>query len=254
MYAPARPLNRSALLDSARHRVARVAHGLDGRAAGDGAAVASPMAASPLGAPLDTDPSGPPAYRCGHSRTYYHRARAHLSLEQDAPTPRRMHARRAVAWWCSPKLADFTTGTSGGRLDAMRARSGMVQSVRRGVGEAADSATANVSDTPSSARARTGTLITRHADTQIPRNVAGSEVLRYEKREPLPPLEPGQRATIVIERQQNTKPIEPVEALPVPPEIAFERDPVGPRFRSRCVFETRSCLCGYRTASRQKVV
>jgi hypothetical protein len=47
------------------------------------------------------------------------------------------------------------------------------------------------------------------------------------KQDPLPPLDPGQRAIIVIERQQNTKPSEPAEALPVPQEIAFERDPVN---------------------------
>jgi hypothetical protein len=39
-------------------------------------------------------------------------------------------------------------------------------------------------------------------------------------------LAPGQRAIIVIEKQ-NPKPIEPVESPPVRLEIAFERDPMN---------------------------
>src|SRR5712692_1553812 len=49
--------------------MAGVAHRPDGRAARDGAAVASPMAPSPLGGPIEMDPPGPPEYRCGHSLT-----------------------------------------------------------------------------------------------------------------------------------------------------------------------------------------
>jgi len=40
------------------HSVAGVAHCLDGGAASDGAAVASPLAPSPMGWPLETDPPG----------------------------------------------------------------------------------------------------------------------------------------------------------------------------------------------------
>jgi Integrase core domain len=50
---------------------------------------------------------------------YYHRARTHLSLEKDAPTPRRVQTRRKDAWWRSPRSVDSTIGTSDAQLDSI---------------------------------------------------------------------------------------------------------------------------------------
>src|SRR6267378_1523751 len=61
--APSAPQKGPALLDPPRQGMARVAQRLDGRAARNRVAVASPMAASPLGRPLETDPPRPPQYR-----------------------------------------------------------------------------------------------------------------------------------------------------------------------------------------------
>jgi hypothetical protein len=43
----------------------------------------------------------------------------------------------------------------------------------------------------------------------------------------LPPLAPGRCNNIIIEGQQHAKADVPAEPTPVPPEIAFERDPVN---------------------------
>jgi hypothetical protein len=48
----------------------------------------------------------------------YHRARTHLSLEKDSPTPRRVYRATTVAWWHSPKSAACIAGTSDAPPDA----------------------------------------------------------------------------------------------------------------------------------------
>jgi transposase InsO family protein len=56
---------------------------------------------------------------------YYHGARTHLSLEKDAPTPRRLQAPPEVACWRSRKWVDFTIATNDARPDVLRRSQGL---------------------------------------------------------------------------------------------------------------------------------
>ncbi|PYR93588.1 MAG: hypothetical protein DMF84_09305 [Acidobacteria bacterium] len=73
-----------------------------------------------------------------------------------------------------------------------------------------------------------GKLCARHNIPVPPRGwwaktAAGKRV----KQEPLPPLAAGQPSLITIEGQQKAEPTAALEAPSLPPEIAFERDPVN---------------------------
>lgn len=49
--------------------------------------------------------------------TYYHGSRTHLSLEKDAPTPRRGRPSQKVTWSRSRKSADYTIATTDAQPD-----------------------------------------------------------------------------------------------------------------------------------------
>jgi hypothetical protein len=71
-----------------------------------------------------------------------------------------------------------------------------------------------------------GKLCARHDIPVPPRGWwARKAAWKRVKQDPLPPLAPGRCNNVIIEGQQHVRTEASTEPTPIPPEIAFERDP-----------------------------